>query len=313
MDSLVDLFIDMMAAERDASPHTQNAYCRDLKRLSAFLHHRDRNLKTAQNPDISAFMSHLADRQFSAATAARYLSTIRHFYKFLLLEEIRLDNPSENVTRPKTQRPLPKLLSLAETEKLIAAAHALPVKNAMQAATRARTICLIEVLYATGLRVSELVSLPRAASAGDNMVIVRGKGGRERLVPLSQPAQQALADWLTWRNGDKKIQGSAFLFPARSRQGHLTRQRFTQILNQLAMMAGIPPSRVSPHILRHAFATHLMEHGADLRVVQQLLGHADISTTQIYTHVLEERKKALVAGGHPLAQLETLDIAPKDG
>jgi integrase/recombinase XerD len=231
------------------------------------------------------------------------LSSLRHFYKFLLLEESRADNPTEALKRPQTQRPLPKLLSLAETEALIHAAQSLPQESQAEKAKRARAICLIEVLYATGLRVSELVSLPRAAMDGP-LLIVRGKGGRDRLVPLSEPARVAIADWQAQQSAREKA--STYLFPAGGKAGHLTRQRFSQILDDLARRAGLDGKRVSPHVLRHAFATHLVERGADLRAVQQMLGHADISTTQIYAHVLDERKKQLVAKGHPLAKIESL-------
>ena len=322
MDRLINLFIDMMAAERGAALHTQNAYRRDLQKLSHFLVARGTTAENASNADLSAFMSDLAGRGYAASTAARYLSTMRHFFKFLLLDKIRPDNPSESITRPKTQRPLPKLLSFAETEKLIAAAYNMPVASDAQKRARARAICLIEVLYATGMRVSELVSLPRAVLARDlQMLMVRGKGDRERLIPLSEPARDAIIEWLAWcdqavaKNRPKNRGGvqSPFLFTSRTRRGHISRQRFTQILQQLTLAAGLDHRRVSPHTLRHAFATHLMERGADLRMVQQLLGHADISTTQIYTSVLEERKKALVTKGHPLASKAKLDNAKQIG
>ena len=313
MDRLIDLFIDMMAAERGAAVHTQNAYRRDLQKLARFFATRGTSPESAVSEDLSAFMSHLAERGYAASTAARYLSTMRHFFKFLLLDEIRADNPAEAIARPKTQRPLPKLLSLAETENLIAAAYNMPSASAAQKRTRARAICLIEVLYATGVRVSELVSLPRAVLDRDlQMLMVRGKGERERLIPLSEPARDAIIDWLAWRDCDAAAQKSSFLFASRTGRGHITRQRFTQILEKLTIAADIDPRRVSPHTLRHAFATHLMERGADLRIVQQLLGHADISTTQIYTSVLEERKKALVTKGHPLATQPALDTNEKN-
>jgi integrase/recombinase XerD len=303
MDRAIALFLDMMSAERGASPHTHAAYGRDLNNLAGFLNRRKIDLQQASEADLSDYMSWLNQQGMAASTVARHLSSLRHFYKFLLLEESRADNPTEALKRPQTQRPLPKLLSLAETEALIHAAQSLPQESQAEKAKRARAICLIEVLYATGLRVSELVSLPRAAMDGP-LLIVRGKGGRDRLVPLSEPARVAIADWQAQQSAREKA--STYLFPAGGKAGHLTRQRFSQILDDLARRAGLDGKRVSPHVLRHAFATHLVERGADLRAVQQMLGHADISTTQIYAHVLDERKKQLVAKGHPLAKIESL-------
>ena len=295
----LDLFLDMMAAERGASAHTLAAYRRDLENLAGFLSKRKSHLGKANSNDLDAYMGDLNARGMAAATAARHLSSIKHFYKFLQAEALRKDNPADKLRRPKAQRPLPKLLSVAETEALIAAAYALPQKSDKQAHDRLRAICLIEVLYATGLRVSELVSLPARAAQGDARVLmVRGKGGRERMVPLSEPAKQALTNWRAVLD-DR----ASYLFPAGSKVGHLSRQRFTQILEHLAVQCGLSARRVSPHVVRHAFATHLVENGADLRAVQHMLGHADISTTQIYTHVLEERKKKLLVESHPLAQL----------
>ena len=293
----LELFLDMMAAERGASTNTLAAYRRDLKGLAQFLEKKGESLSTASADNLRAYMVSLNQRDMAASTAARHLSSQRRFFKFLQAEGLREDDPSARLKRPRLQRPLPKLLSFEETERLIAAAHDLPQDSDKQAHDRLRTICLIEVLYATGLRVSELVGLPRRAAQGDRrMLMVRGKGGRERMVPLSEPAMRALAVWRAL-----VPEAEAFLFPARGKSGHLTRQRFAQILQKLAIAAGLPPARISPHVLRHAFATHLVEHGADLRAVQHMLGHADISTTQIYTHILEERKKALLQDAHPLA------------
>ena len=293
----LELFLDMMAAERGASANTLAAYRRDLKGLAQFLEKKGESLSTASADNLRAYMVALNQRDMAASTAARHLSSQRRFFKFLQAEGLREDDPSVGLKRPRLQRPLPKLLSFEETERLIAAAHDLPQDSDKQAHDRLRTICLIEVLYATGLRVSELVGLPRRAAQGDRrMLMVRGKGGRERMVPLSEPAMRALAVWRAL-----VPEAEAFLFPARGKSGHLTRQRFAQILQKLAIAAGLPPARISPHVLRHAFATHLVEHGADLRAVQHMLGHADISTTQIYTHILEERKKALLQDAHPLA------------
>jgi integrase/recombinase XerD len=296
-DRDLDLFLDMMAAERGASANTLAAYRRDLQQVAAFLAKKGESLSAASAQNLHAYMAALTKRDMAASTAARHLSSQRRFFKFLQAEGVREDDPSAQLKRPRLTRPLPKLLSLDETERLIEAAHNLPQDSDKRAHDRLRAICLIEVLYATGLRVSELVSLPRrAAQGGRRMLMVRGKGGRERMVPLSEQALQALTAWRT-----HVPDGEAFLFPARGKAGHLTRQRFTQILEKLAIAAGLPPARISPHVLRHAFATHLVEHGADLRAVQHMLGHADISTTQIYTHILQERKKALLNDAHPLA------------
>ena len=305
-DSLIALFIDMLAAERGAAVNTQAAYQRDLLSLSDFLTTRKTDLQSAGMDDLRAYMARLEKRGLAASSVARQVSVMKRFYKFLLLEDIRGDNPAEGLARPNGVRPLPKLLSPPETQSLIDAAHGLAQGSDKQIGDRLRAICLIEVLYAAGLRVSELVSLPRAAMQGPFM-LVRGKGGRERMVPLTEQAQQAMADWLAYQ-GDS---GSAFLFPARGRSGHLTRQRFAQILEKLAIAAGLAPSRVSPHVVRHAFATHLVQGGADLRAVQHMLGHADISTTQIYTHVLDERKKQLVETAHPLAAIKGLPKGQK--
>lgn len=307
MSRALDLFLDMMAAERGAAANTQAAYRRDLEKLSGFLAARGRAPEQAMPADLEAYMSRLHADGLAASTAARHLSALRHFYKFLVLEDIRPDNPAETLQRPQTRRPLPKHLSPAETERLIAAAHELPQGTAKEQADRRRAVCLIELLYATGLRVSELVSLPRHAFDGP-LLIVRGKGGRDRMVPMSEPARAAVADWLAGQ--DAAQQASPFLFPARGKTGHLTRQRFAQILDGLARRAGLGDRKISPHVLRHAFATHLVERGAGLRAVQQMLGHADISTTQIYTHVLDARKQELMQQAHPLARLDGL---PKRG
>ena len=298
----LELFLDMMAAERGASVNTLAAYRRDLEQVAGFLVKKGESLRAASAENLQAYMARLTKRDMAASTAARHVSSVKQFFKFLQAEGLREDNPARQLKRPRLQRPLPKLLSFDETERLIAAAYGLPQDSDKQADNRLRAICLIEVLYATGLRVSELVSLPRRAARGERrMLIVRGKGGRERMVPLSEPALRALADWR-----GKVPETEAFLFPARGKSGHLTRQRFAQILQNLAVAAGLAPARISPHVLRHAFATHLLEHGADLRTVQHILGHADISTTQIYTHIMEARKKALLDEAHPLAALENL-------
>ncbi len=303
MKNAICQFLEMMRAERGASHHTCDAYERDLKSLATFLSPRKTDLQEATEDELSQYMTWMNQQGMASSTVARHLSSLRHFYKFLMLEDVRADNPTDGLRRPTPQRPLPKLLSLEETEALIKAAHQMPQATQGQKAKRSRAICLIEVLYATGLRVSELVSLPHAAMDGP-LLIVRGKGGRDRMVPLSEPARLAVDDWQAHQNAMEKT--SKYLFPAPGQSGHLTRQRFTQILHALAGPAGLDRKRVSPHVLRHAFATHLVERGADLRAVQQMLGHADISTTQIYAHVLSERKRQLVAKAHPLAKIESL-------
>lgn len=301
-DRYLELFLDMMAAERGASANTLAAYRRDLTQLGGFLKRRGETLGTATAAALEAYMTRLAKHKMAASTAARHLSSQRRFYTFLQAEGLRQDHPAERLKRPRTKRPLPKLLSPDETERLIKAAYDMPQNSPATEKARLRAICLIELLYATGLRVSELVGLPRHAANPDaRVLIVRGKGGRERMVPLSDAARRALGAWR-----ETVPTGEGFLFPARGKSGHLTRQRFAQILERLAIAAGLPPARISPHVVRHAFATHLVENGADLRAVQQMLGHADISTTQIYTHVLEERKKNLLDENHPLARQSDL-------
>jgi integrase/recombinase XerD len=244
-------------------------------------------------------MQGLSDDGMTASTAARRLSALRQFFKFLVQENIRKDDPAALLDAPKRARPLPKLLSEDDVDRLLTEARTLRDDPAESA----RLTALLEVLYATGLRVSELVGL-RWPPFGDDarFLVIRGKGDKERLVPLSEPARQAIEDYAGWRNDFIAGKTSPWLFPSRGESGHLTRQRFGQLLKDLAVQADINPAKVSPHVLRHAFASHLLARGADLRAVQKMLGHADISTTQIYTHVLEARKQALVRQHHPLAK-----------
>ncbi len=295
----------MLAAERGASANTISAYRHDLAGYLAFLGQRATNGLDADSAAIRAYLAELDRSGLQASTAARRLSAIRQFHRFLHAESLRCDDPTAVIDSPRTRRPLPKILSEAEVEALLTCAHASDDPEGL------RSACLLEVLYATGLRVSELVGLPFAAVARQQeFVVVRGKGDRERLVPLSGPAQESLDAYKTVRHLFlKKNAPSRYLFPSRAKEGHLTRQRFAQMLKELAVACGIEPQRVSPHVLRHAFASHLLAHGADLRSVQQMLGHADISTTQIYTHVLDERLKRLVSEGHPLARAATADNA----
>jgi integrase/recombinase XerD len=301
------LFLDMLMAERGAAEKTIEAYTRDLSAFLAFLGTKRKTALDASADTVRAYLAQLSRKGLAATSRARKLSAMRQFYRFLLAEGLRRDDPCSAIDSPKLGRPLPKLLSLAEVEALLgAAAHGVEQAGEGAAKRRAlRIIALLETLYATGLRVSELLGLPRGVLTSDDQVMtIKGKGGRERLVPLNDSARTALADHLAALAADE-AQGRArspWLFPSGNGGQHLTRQRFGQELKTLASAAGIEPSRVSPHVLRHAFASHLLQNGADLRVVQQLLGHADISTTQIYTHVLEERLRSLVAEHHPLAK-----------
>ena len=297
----LDSFIEMLRVERGASRNTIEAYRRDLADFAGFQAESGAGLASAATADLQRYVSHLTKRGMTARTLARRLSALRQFYRFLLIEGARPDDPTQALDSPKQGRPLPKVLGEAEVAALLEAARAWPGPEG------SRVLAVIELLYATGLRVSELVSLPLAAVRRDpRFLIVRGKGGRERLVPLSEPARIALADYLRARadfeaKGRKAGDFSAWLFPSRGKDGHLTRHRIGQLLKELAARAGIAPGKVSPHVLRHAFASHLLDHGADLRAVQQMLGHVDISTTQIYTHVLDRRLKSLVQDHHPLA------------
>ncbi len=295
----------MLMAERGAAAHTIDAYTRDLSEFLAFLAARGKAAETATADHLRAFLAALAKKGLAPTSRARKLSAIRQFFRFLLAEGLRGDDPSSAIDSPKLGRPLPKILSLEDVEALLKTA-AEASEQAEDGAPRRRALrlnALLETLYATGLRVSELISLPRAVLTTDDRVLtVKGKGGRERLVPLNDAARTALAVHLEAVRADEAggKRASSWLFPSSGGE-HLTRQRFGQELKALASEAGIEPSRVSPHVLRHAFASHLLERGADLRTVQQLLGHADISTTQIYTHVIEERLRRLVEQHHPLA------------
>jgi integrase/recombinase XerD len=296
----------MLMAERGAAAHTIDAYTRDLSEFLAFLAARGKAAETATADHLRAFLAALAKKGLAPTSRARKLSAIRQFFRFLLAEGLRGDDPSSAIDSPKLGRPLPKILSLEDVEALLKTA-AEASEQAEDGAARRRALrfnALLETLYATGLRVSELISLPRTVLTTDDRVLtVKGKGGRERLVPLNDAARTALAVHLEAVRADEAAGkgASSWLFPSSGGE-HLTRQRFGQELKALASEAGIEPSRVSPHVLRHAFASHLLERGADLRTVQQLLGHADISTTQIYTHVIEERLRRLVEQHHPLAQ-----------
>lgn len=293
----VETFLEMMVAERGAARNTLDAYGRDLADVEAWLAGRSRVLEAAGPDDLRGYLAAAEANGVAPRTAARRLSALRQFYRFLYAEGRRGDDPTATLDAPRRGRPLPKILSEAEVDALLDTARDRPGEDGT------RLACLLEVLYATGLRVSELVGLPFAAVARDpRVLIVRGKGGKERMVPLTEAAMAAISAYKGVRGAFLAAgEISPHLFPSRSEAGHLTRRRFAQLLDEVAVEAGVDPAKVSPHVLRHAFATHLLDHGADLRSVQQMLGHADISTTQIYTHVLAERLRALVQAHHPLA------------
>jgi integrase/recombinase XerD len=301
-DRLVSLFLDMLAAERGAGKNTLAAYGRDLDDFADHLAGR-RGIAAATTDDIRAYLTDLASRGMQPATVARRLSAIRQLYRFLYAEGQRGDDPAAVLEGPKRSRSLPKTLTLAEVDRLLAAAGACDAQAPLMVRLRtARLACLVELLYATGLRVSELVALPVSAARRDaRVIVVRGKGNKERMVPLNDAAKRAMAAYQGLAAEAGGTAASKWLFPSFGDSGHLTRQHFARELKALAGAAGLRSAQLSPHVLRHAFASHLLHNGADLRVVQTLLGHADISTTQIYTHVLEERLKSLVRDLHPLA------------
>lgn len=341
---LIQLFLDMLAAEQGAGDNTLSAYRSDLEDFSAFLKRRKSDFAGADTEVLRGYLDDLDTRGFKSSSVARRLSAIRHLFRFLLAERIRTDDPAAILSGPKRGRGLPKVLTIADVDRLLAHARTLtetPGQTDGQRLRALRLACLLEVLYATGLRVSELVSLPVSAARRDaRMIVVRGKGDKERLVPLNDAARRAMADYLAAASAaatggaasdtaGKPARGatnkgvtkgtakaatkgtrpatataapsSKWLFPSFGDSGHLTRQHFARELKELAAAAGLSPRLVSPHVVRHAFASHLLHNGADLRIVQTLLGHSDISTTQIYTHVVEERLKSLVRDLHPLA------------
>jgi integrase/recombinase XerD len=302
-ETLIELFLDMIAAERGASANTLDAYRRDLVDFAADLKRTGGSVGRADSDALRAHLGRLAGRGLATASVARRLSAIRQLYRFLYAEGHRGDDPAAVIEGPKRGRSLPKVLTIKQVDNLLAQARDNMKAEAKSERLRAaRLNCLLEVLYATGLRVSELVALPEAAARRDlRMLVIRGKGGRERLVPLNDQAKRTMTDYLALR-AEAKLDKSKWLFPSFGESGHLSRQHFARELKALAAAAGLKSSQVSPHVLRHAFASHLLQNGADLRVVQTLLGHADISTTQIYTHVLEERLKSLVRDLHPLAE-----------
>jgi integrase/recombinase XerD len=304
-DRWISAFLEAQAAERGAARNTRLAYGRDLKDFAQWLTHRGLDFAGAGQAEVEAYLVACDADGLSRATRARRLSSIRQLYRFAYDEGWRPDNPALRIGGPGRDRKLPKTLAEDQVTALLNAAEAVG-RNPDE---KLRNLCLMELLYATGMRVSELVSLPVQAARGDPaMILVRGKGDKERMVPLSRPARAALAAWLTVRDRAEEAArlaerrpASRFLFAARGAAGHLTRQALHRLLKDIAVAAGISPAAVTPHRLRHAFATHLLAGGADLRVIQTLLGHADIATTEIYTHVLDDKLKALVLDHHPLA------------
>jgi integrase/recombinase XerD len=303
-ERLTALYLDMLAAERGAGKNTLSAYSRDLGDFSDYLAGAGSSIASATTEELRAYLSDLTHRGMTSATVARRLSAIRQLYRFLYAEGQRKDDPAAVLEGPKRARALPKTLTLGEVDRLLRVATicdpAAPLPVRLRAA---RLASLVEMLYATGLRVSELVALPMSAARRDaRVIVVRGKGNKERMVPLNDAAKRATATYLDLLSQSGRDAKSKWLFPSFGEAGHLTRQHLARELKTLAAAAGLRTSQVSPHVLRHAFASHLLHNGADLRVVQTLLGHADISTTQIYTHVLEERLKSLVRDLHPLAE-----------
>jgi integrase/recombinase XerD len=294
----LEAFLEMLAAERGAALLTLAAYQNDLSNLAGFLAPGGVALEAADRERLHAYLASSATARLSPRTLARRISAMRQFYKFLLLEGVRQDDPTAELDTPRLGRPLPKILSETEIKSLIDAAQSWPGEEGT------RLGCVLELLYATGLRVSELITLPLAAARRDpRFLVISGKGGKERVVPLSEPGRVALRKYLECREHFlPDTRPARWLFPSRGRAGHLTRQRTGQLLKELAVKAGLDPDRLSPHVLRHAFASHLLDHGADLRSVQQMLGHADIATTQIYTHVETGRLRTLVESAHPLAR-----------
>lgn len=302
----LSIFLEAQAAEAGAARNTVLSYGRDLKDFLAFANAKSLRLSDMERADIETYLIRCEAQGLAQSTRARRLSAVRQLFRFAYDEGWRAENPALRITGPGKVKSLPKTLSIDEVDDLLRAAKA----HGRNDVERSRNACLMELLYATGMRVSELVSLPASAARGDpNMVLVHGKGDKERMVPLSQPAREALAAWLEVRDAQeeearvkKRKAPSRYLFPSSGKEGYLTRQAFHRILKDFAVDAGISPARVTPHVLRHAFATHLLQGGADLRAIQMLLGHADLSTTEIYTHVLEERLRDLVLDHHPLAK-----------
>ncbi len=306
----ISSFLEAQAAELGAATNTQLAYGRDLKDFAAYLEHRTLDFAGATRRDVESYLVQCDAQGLAKSTRARRLSAIKQLYRFAFEEGLRSDNPAIQIAGPGQDKRLPKILSEDEVDRLLDAAR----NSGRSKSDKLRNTCLMELLYATGMRVTELVSLPISATRGDpRLLLIMGKGGKERMVPLSPPARDALSAWLTLRDEQDAAAQSArlpisrFLFPSRGKSGHLTRHRFYLLIKEFALSGGVPPAKVTPHTLRHAFATHLLANGADLRAIQTMLGHADVATTEIYTHVLEERLSELVLQHHPLAQGEDRD------
>lgn len=295
----ISTFLAAQAAELDASRNTQEAYGRDLKDFAAYLTFHKETFETASQDNIEGYLIRCEADGLAQSTRARRLSSIKQLYRFAFEEGLRTDNPAIQIRGPGRAKRLPKTLSIQEVELLIEAARS----HGRSKADKLRNLCLMELLYATGMRVTELVSLPITAARGDPaMLLVRGKGEKERLVPLSPPAREGLAAWLAHLDQKGDSPATGFLFPSRGKLGHLTRHWFYIFIKDLALAAGVSASKVTPHTLRHAFATHLLAGGADLRAIQTMLGHADVATTEIYTHVLDDQLTDLVLTHHPLAK-----------
>jgi integrase/recombinase XerD len=299
------LFLDMLASERGAAVNTLDAYRRDLEDYAGYLASVGEKPETANAALLRGFLESIAERGLSPASGARRLSAVRQFHKFLYSEGYAAQDPTASLSGPRKARPLPKTLSIVQVDRLIEAAREACTREGGSPSERLRALrmhCLLELLYASGLRVSELVALPKsAARTRESLIVVRGKGSKERLVPLTEAAKEAARIYLAELEAQGRAAGP-WLFPSDSESGHLTRQAFARDLKAAAGAAGLRGDAISPHVLRHAFASHLLQNGADLRLIQELLGHADISTTQIYTHVLDERMKALVRDLHPLSE-----------
>jgi integrase/recombinase XerD len=305
MRDWLGMFLETKAAEAGAAKNTLEAYARDLKDFLGWCAHKGHEPETLRKPDIEAYLIACDAQGLAKSTRARRLSAIKQYYRFAYEERIRADNPALEISGPGRSKALPQVLSEEEVSRLLEGA----AEVGRRPDERLRNRCLMEMLYATGMRVSELVSLPVSAARGDpKFLLIVGKGGKERIVPLSPDARDLLQDWLKVRDDAedaaraKSLPPSRFLFPSRSKAGHMTRHRFYLLIKEIAVMAGISPAKVSPHKLRHAFATHLLANGADLRAIQTLLGHADVATTEIYTHVLEKRLQDLVLNHHPMAK-----------
>lgn len=321
--ALIEQFLEMLSAERGASANTLDAYSRDLSNFAIYTRSVGRDLENATTDDIKGFIAAMVVEGLAASSRARRLSALKQFYRFLVTENIRADDPAGLVGGPKRETALPKTLTVDEVDLLLTAARQRVTESTNGQRLKAlRLYCLLEILYATGMRVSELVALPRSALAGDERtLVIKGKGGRQRMVPLNLAAQEALTLYLRERDAATNAHLSGFhvaaattatnspwLFPSWGQQGHLTRQRLAQELKLLAQQTNIEASRVSPHVLRHAFASHMLERGADLRSVQKLLGHADISTTQVYTHLLEGHLRQVVNERHPLSERQLSEV-----